>query len=94
MNAIDALNNDATTPGQKLTAALSGFGFACLTFFFAALVLVPITGKLATALTIPDVVTVPLVLFELFGLTSIAGVSGVAVFARGLTSGTVASSQD
>ncbi|MEM9589023.1 MAG: hypothetical protein AAGA03_17210 [Planctomycetota bacterium] len=84
MNAEINATDDPTTPLQKFGAAMSGFGFACMAFFFSATVLVPITGRIAESLAVPDLVTATVVLFELFGLTVIAGIAGVAAFARGL----------
>ena len=94
MNSVDTVVKDTSTPIQKLTAAVSGFGFACLTFFFAALVLVPITGSIATALAVPDALAASIVFFELFGPTAIAGVFGVAAVDHGITSKSLASSQN
>ncbi len=94
MISVDTVVKDTSTPIQKLTAAASGLCFACLTFFFAALVLIPITGSIATALAIPDALAAWIVFFELFGLPSISGVFGVAVVAHGIASKTLAASQN
>ena len=93
MNAVETVGKDTSTPSQKLIAAASGFGFACLMFLFAAFVLVPITGRIATALSVPDALAASIVFFELFGLTAIAGLFGVSVVAHGIASRTLASSQ-
>ena len=77
---------DESTATQKVAASMGGFGFACLAFFFSAVILIPITGSLASALAIPDAITVALVLLELFGLTVAAGIWGVAFVARGFVS--------
>ncbi|MEQ8208440.1 MAG: hypothetical protein RH917_01305 [Lacipirellulaceae bacterium] len=75
--------HDDSTATEKLLAMLSGFGFACTAFFFSVLVLLPLTGHLAERFDLPEALTLALVLFELFGLTAVAGVVGVAVAVRG-----------
>lgn len=79
--AIDC-RSDNTSATEKLIVCLTGFGFACATFFLALLVLVPTTGSLAAAFHFPETLTISLVLLEIFGLTSVAGLLGVEVAAK------------
>jgi len=71
-----------TTALQKCVAAGTGFGFACLTFFLSALVLVPLTGHLGQVMSLPSWMIRFAILFELFGLTSMAGLAGVLFAVR------------
>lgn len=65
-----------------MVAAMTGFGFACLTFLVSVVVLVPLTGAAAERFGFPELLTVMLVMFEIFGLTVIGGICGVSLAAR------------
>jgi|GEM_PF-5598723 len=70
---------DDSTATEKAMVCLSSFGFACAAFFFSAVVLVPLTGSLANIVDLPPALTGGLILFELFGLTTIAAIYSVAL---------------
>lgn len=77
---------DDSTFKDKLIAASTGFGFACAMFILSTLVLVPSTFYLTERLRTPELLNAGVVLFEMFGMTAIAGVYGVVVAERGLNS--------
>lgn len=71
-----------SSPSPRLTAALAGFGLACLAFCLSVSVLVPITGAVSNALGVPDAITAVLVLLEIFALPIVAGLAGVVAITR------------
>ena len=65
-------------------ACTSEFGFACVAFFFAALVLVPLTGALSEAFHLSDVIPMVLIMLQLFGLPVVPAIIGVSRAARSI----------
>ena len=73
---------DDSTPLENLTVAMTAFGFACIMFMTAAIVLVPVTGTLMNLVGAPDAIPTVAILFELFGLPVFASLYVVSFAAR------------
>ncbi len=76
------------TPIQKCIACATGFGMACFAFFFAAIVLVPITGTISESLGLPDAIPIVLIMLQLFGLPVVAAIVGVSTAAQSIVAST------
>ena len=73
---------EESTSLEKLTVAMTAFGLACVAFFLSAVVLVPATGALFNLTSIPDVVTMTVILVELLGFPIVGALFGIAIAAR------------
>ena len=73
---------DDSTPLEKFAVAMTAFGFACITFVAAAIIIVPVTGSTMNRIAAPEAITNAAILFELFGLPVIASLFGVTFAAR------------
>lgn len=83
MSTVEEHYVDNSKLSEKLIASFSGFGFACATFIFSTLLLMPATFYLTEQLRFPEWLSAVIMFFEMFGLTAIAGVYGVLVAERG-----------
>ncbi|MEM8944849.1 MAG: hypothetical protein AAGD11_06660 [Planctomycetota bacterium] len=83
MSTVEETYVDNSTTTEKLIASFSGFGFACATFIFSTLVLVPTTFYVASWARTPDWLNAMVVFVEMFGLTAVAGIYGVLAAERG-----------